>query len=154
MSSRGACQCITWLVWNKLAASKTLLWRRQKNSWVSWSTGKSNNGSQHGQAFFYIKRLASFSINRQHHFCWKRIHFQVRALILISCVNMQIWWPRTHLSTCKNLCSGLDFSWNLYLFNIHRYVNNITDNNKLGHQNKPTRLKGGYLFHVHEWYNN
>ena len=24
----------------------------KKNSWVSWSTGKSNNGSQHGQAFF------------------------------------------------------------------------------------------------------
>ena len=28
MSSRGAFQCTTWLVWNKLAASKTLLWRR------------------------------------------------------------------------------------------------------------------------------
>ena len=30
MSSRGAFQCTTWLVWNKFAASKTLLWRRQK----------------------------------------------------------------------------------------------------------------------------
>ena len=43
ISSRGAFQRTTWLVWNKLAASKTLLWRRQKNSWVSRSTGKSNN---------------------------------------------------------------------------------------------------------------
>ena len=30
MPSRGAFQCATWLVWIKLAASKTLLWRRQK----------------------------------------------------------------------------------------------------------------------------
>ena len=42
MSSRGGFQCTTWMVWNKLAASKTLLWRRQKKSWVSRSTGKSN----------------------------------------------------------------------------------------------------------------
>ena len=42
MSSRGAFQCTTWLVWNKLAASKTLLWRRQKNSWVSRFTERSN----------------------------------------------------------------------------------------------------------------
>ena len=42
MSARGAFQCTTWLVWNVLAASKTFLWRRQKNSWVSRSTGNSN----------------------------------------------------------------------------------------------------------------
>ena len=28
--ARGAFQCTTWLIWNKLTASKTLLWRRQK----------------------------------------------------------------------------------------------------------------------------
>ena len=42
LPSWGAFQCTKWLVWNKLAASKMLLWRRQKNSWVSRSTGKSN----------------------------------------------------------------------------------------------------------------
>ena len=42
MSSRGAFQCTMWLVWMKLAASKTLLWRWQKNLWTSRSTGKSN----------------------------------------------------------------------------------------------------------------
>ena len=55
MSSCGAFQCTTWLVWNKLAASKTLLWRRQKNSWVSRSTWKSNSKFHrpiHGR-FFY-----------------------------------------------------------------------------------------------------
>ena len=31
MSSLGALQCTTWLVWNKLAATKTILLRRQKN---------------------------------------------------------------------------------------------------------------------------
>ena len=41
MSSRGAFQRTTWLVWNKLAASKTLLWGRQKNR-VSRCTEKSN----------------------------------------------------------------------------------------------------------------
>ena len=40
-SSRDAFQCTTWLVWNELAASKTLLWRQQKNLWVSQSNGKS-----------------------------------------------------------------------------------------------------------------
>ena len=54
ISSRGAFQCATWLVWNKFAAyiemhhvtSKTLLRKRQKNSWVSRSTGKSSNRDQ------------------------------------------------------------------------------------------------------------
>ena len=53
ISSR-AFQCATWLVWNKFAAyiemhhatSKTLLRKRQKNSWVSRSTGKSSNRDQ------------------------------------------------------------------------------------------------------------
>ena len=49
MSSRGAFQCTTWLVWNKLATSKTLLWRRQKNSWVSQSTGKGNTSTRKSQ---------------------------------------------------------------------------------------------------------
>ena len=43
ISSRGAFKCTTWLVWNKLVPSKTLLWRREKNPWVSRSTGKSSN---------------------------------------------------------------------------------------------------------------
>ena len=42
-SSHGAFKCTTWFVWNKLAASKTLLWKRQKGSWVSRSTRKSSN---------------------------------------------------------------------------------------------------------------
>lgn len=33
---------LDWPVWNKLAASQTLLWRRQKNLCLSWSTEKSN----------------------------------------------------------------------------------------------------------------
>lgn len=43
MPSRGSFQCSMWLVWNKLAVSKTLFWRRQKKKkeWVSRSTGKS-----------------------------------------------------------------------------------------------------------------
>ena len=45
MSSRGAFQCTTWWVSNKLAASKTLLWTRQKNSWVSRSTGNCNTNA-------------------------------------------------------------------------------------------------------------
>ena len=52
LSSRGAFLCPTWLIWNKLAASKTLLWRRQKNSWVSQSTGKGN---------VFFARLALFA---------------------------------------------------------------------------------------------
>ena len=34
---------ISWLVWNKIEPSKMLLGRRQKCSWVSRSTGKSNS---------------------------------------------------------------------------------------------------------------
>ena len=55
MSSRGAFQCTTWLVWNKLTASKMLLWRHQKNLWVLQSTGKSH--SLVGAAFFGSYKL-------------------------------------------------------------------------------------------------
>ena len=40
--SRDAFQCTTWLVWNKLAASKTLLRRLKKKLQLPRSTGKSN----------------------------------------------------------------------------------------------------------------
>ena len=59
MPSRGAFQCTTWLVWNKLAASNTLPWRRQENSWVFWSTGKSSSSRniflEHGNSRTGIK---------------------------------------------------------------------------------------------------
>ena len=52
---------------SSLAASKTLLWTRQKNSWVSWSTGKSNKDEGKNQKKW---NYSSKKIKEAMHILW------------------------------------------------------------------------------------
>ena len=52
---------------SSLAASKTLLWTRQKNSWVLWSTGKSNKDEGKNQKKW---NYSSKKIKEAMHILW------------------------------------------------------------------------------------
>ena len=57
-------------------------------------------------------------------------------------LHTQIRWPFASIYPWPNLCSCLDFSWSMYMFNIHRYFNNLTNCHQSGYQEEPAWLKG------------
>ena len=66
-----------------------------------------------------------------------------RDLWLEYCsLHTQIRWPFASIYPWPNLCSCLDFSWSMYMFNIHRYFNNLTNCHQSGYQEEPAWLKG------------